>query len=505
MAAVALVVAAAALVPSLANKIAYAVESGKAEANRAQLAELSKGDTLSPLFRAVSKALKPAVVEVRVTQRTAAQAVPPEMEEFLRQFGRGAPQMPREQIRRGLGSGVIVDAKNGYVLTNYHVVGGADEVEVVLADNRSFQAEWVRTDRQTDLAIVKIKADNLVADAPLGDSDAMEVGDLVLAIGSPEGLPQTVTSGIISAKGRTGVSPAGGANSYQDFLQTDAAINQGNSGGPLVNMKGEVVGVNTAIISHMGVGGNEGIGFAIPSNMVRRVMDQLIENGKVLRGYLGVGIQDVDDPLARSLGLPGTKGALITEVQAGSPAEKAGLKVKDFVVSLDGKPVSSRNQFRNEIAGIKPESTISLDLFRDGKKITVQAKTGSLPAELAGSVGEETPKARSEAAVKLGLRVATMTDELAQQYGYKPGTQGVVITQVEPASDAAGKGLVGGMVVVEVQNKKVATAEEFNKIVSGRNARSGVQMLVRDSQGRQEFLFISPTHKKADSGGEEGE
>jgi serine protease Do len=292
--------------PRLATQFAYAVTKGENQAAREQLAALAKGDTLSPLFVRVATVVKPAVVEVRVTKKVKMQDMPDMGQFFGHFFGGesnpfGMPQdpgkptrpQPREFLQRGLGSGVVVDAKNGYILTNYHVVGGADEMQVVLPGGRTLMVEWARTDPMTDLAVVKVEPKDLV-DAPLGDSDAMRVGDWVMAIGSPEGLEQTVTTGIVSAKGRV----TDHANTYQSFIQTDASINHGNSGGPLVNMKGEVIGINTAIVSQSG--GNEGIGFAIPSNMVKSVMNQLIEKGKVTRGYLGVAIQGVDEKLAKS-------------------------------------------------------------------------------------------------------------------------------------------------------------------------------------------------------------
>lgn len=283
-----LVIGAVLLGPFLAGRITYAVEVAKQEATRQELAELSKHDRLSSLFRAVSKVVKPAVVEVRTMKKIEGRYLDPfrffEDGDLPFRFRFRRPQRRSPQRRsipqRGLGSGVIVDAANGYILTNNHVVGGVDKVEVILADGRKFDAQWVRTDPDTDLAVVKIAADRLV-EAPLGDSDQTKVGDWVLAIGSPRGLPQTVTAGIISAKGRrTRID----GRMYQDFIQTDAAINRGNSGGPLVNMAGEVIGLNNSIISSSG--GNEGIGFAIPSNMIKQIMNQLIDTGEVVRGWL---------------------------------------------------------------------------------------------------------------------------------------------------------------------------------------------------------------------------
>jgi serine protease Do len=474
-------------------------------AAREALADLSKHDSMSPLFRAVDKAIRPAVVVVYVKQKVEVQFQDPE-ELFRRFFGDnpqfrlrprpGAPDTApkREYFSRGIGSGVIVDAEKGYILTNWHVVNNADQVEVVTSDNRRLPAEWVRTDQATDLAVIKVKPERLI-DAPLGDSDKMEVGDWVLAFGAPEGLSQTVTSGIISAKGRT---TNRGDAAYQSFLQTDAAINHGNSGGPLVNMRGEVIGINSAIISR--TGGNEGIGFTIPSNMVRNVMDQLIDKGKVTRGYLGVRIQDVDEKLAKSFRLPGTEGALVSQVADGTPAAKAGLKVGDFIVAVNGKNIKNVNELRNIVAHLDPTKAYPLRVYRDGKEITVNVTLGEQPEDMAGAFGEEspggadgpqTPKAAS--AARFGLKVAALDNETRQQLGYKPDAKGVVITEVAPSSDAADQALQAGMVITEVQGKPIDSPAAFDKAVSAPDANSGVRLLVMDKSGGKRFVFITPT------------
>jgi serine protease Do len=417
--------------PEFSGKIAYAVNAGQLAAERDKLATMSNQDTLSPLFRQVAKVVMPAVVEVRVTKRVAVPQMP-DMDEFMRRFFQEQPGMPNQPQRprqpatpqhremRGLGSGVVIDAQNGYVLTNNHVVGGADQVEVVTADNEHLEAEWVKTDPATDLAVVKIKKDGLVA-APLGDSDAMQVGDLVLAIGSPENLPRTVTMGIISAKGRNQAGLGGGLNLYQNFLQTDAAINHGNSGGPLVNMKGEVIGVNTAIVSRTGV--NEGIGLAIPSNMVKQILDQLIAKGKVVRGYMGVRLQDVDASLAKSFNLPNTEGALAAGVAPDGPAEKAGIKAGDFIVSVDGKKITDVNQLRMMVATIAPGKTVKMGFYREGKLQSADVKVGEQPSDMtAAFTGQESPgAAKAATAEKFGIKVAAMTPDVAERLGYKAG------------------------------------------------------------------------------------
>jgi len=487
--------------PTIVGRVAYAVAVKENQANREHLAQLSQRDRISELFRAVSETVKPAVVVVHVKQRVVAPSVPElDMDEFFRRFfgedspfGRPSPgpfdrQLPkrrssprREYYARGLGSGVIVDAKNGYILTNWHVVRDADEVEVVLADKRRLSAEWVRTDRHTDLAIIKIDADSLV-EAPLGDSDAMDVGDLVLAIGAPEGLPQTVTMGIISAKSRTT-----GRGGYEDFIQTDAAINHGNSGGPLVNMRGEVIGINTAIISRTGV--NEGIGLAIPSNMAKNIMEQLIEKGKVVRGYLGVRIQPVTGELARSFGLSKARGALVAQIAAGGPAEKAGFQVGDIIVAINGKETETVNEVRNTIAALPVGKTVPIRVLRNGQEMTLNVAIAAQPADMERAFGGYVPE---QTADLLGISVATPTPELAEEYGYEELPEGVVITRVEADSPAEEQGLREGMVIKQVQETDVKTAEEFTEAIEAADMEKGVRLLVTDPRGRQRFVFLAP-------------
>jgi serine protease Do len=480
--------------PRIMGQISYQVQKGQIQAEREKLAELTKGDTLSPLFVQVGKLLKPAVVEVRVTKKIKMQEMPDIDQFFQHYFGNennpfGAPgqgrrrgPQTREFLERGLGSGVVVDAKNGYIITNYHVVGGTDEAQVVLSDGRILKVEWAKSDPMTDLAVVKVNSGDLI-DAPLGDSDKMEVGDWVLAIGSPVGLPQTVTAGIISASGRTTNDGA----SYQNFLQTDAAINRGNSGGPLVNMRGEVIGINSAIVSESG--GNEGIGFAIPSNMVKNVMTQLIEKGKVTRGYLGVSIQGVDEKLAKSFNLPTTKGVLISSVTPGSPAAKAGLKAGDFILSVSGKSTENPNDLRNLVAGLEVGKAVKVEFYRNGQKNSVEVSIEAQPANL--FVAGQAPPPGESAANRFGLEVATMTGELAQQYGYKGVPTGVVITQIAAGSPADELGLKEGMVITQVQNQDIATAEQFNEATATAQAARGVRLRITDPSGAVRFVFVS--------------
>jgi serine protease Do len=511
-------VAAMTMGPELAGRFAFAVTTQQVQTERARLGELQKNDTLSPLFRAVTKAVMPAVVEVRVEQKVQMQA--PDLDEFFgRNFGDEPPfaapgprggrnqAAPREFTRRGLGSGVVVNAREGYVLTNYHVAGDADTVSVVLPDGRTMKAEWVRGDSMTDLAIVKIKPDRLI-EAPLGDSDAIEVGDWVLAIGSPEGLPQTVTSGIISAKGRNRPELRS-THIYQSFIQTDAAINHGNSGGPLVNTMGEVIGINTAIISRTGV--SEGIGLAIPSNMAKFVMGQLIANGKVIRGYLGIRFQDVTERLAESYKLPNTHGVLVTQVGEGGPAEKAGMKVGDFIVAVGGKETPDGNTLRNIVASLEPGQTVGIDIYRDGAKKSLSVAIVAQPDDMAAAFGggpekpAPGPAPRGEMAGRFGIAVATLDDAMARDLGYRKAPKGVAITRVMPGSDADEQGLAPAMAITDVDGTPVATAEQFAKAIEGKDT---VRLRVLEPSGAAQFVVLvarepqsAPASRPAAGGG----
>ena len=431
------------------------------------------------LFTEITQKASPAVVWIQVektepqTNLSAPFGGSSEQEELLRRFfGDRLPkfEMP-EQPRHseGQGSGFII-SDDGYILTNNHVVGGADRVKVVFADKREFQAKIVGTDPRTDLAIVKIDAKNLPV-LSLGNSDQLQPGEWVLAIGSPFGLPGTVTSGIVSATGRSSM----GITDYEDFIQTDAAINPGNSGGPLVNMRGEAVGVNTAIFSRNG--GYMGIGFAIPINLAKDIVKQLIETGSVTRGYLGVVIQQLTPELAESFGFKETNGVLVGDVSKGSPGDKAGLKPGDVIVALNGDAVGDIGRFRNRVAAVSPDAKVELTVVRDGKRTTVPVTVGELPAAetLAGS-----RPAASPAPSTLGLAVQSLTGELAKEYGYE-NESGVIVTDVQSGSPAAAAGIRPGTLIKQVNRRTVNSADEFRQAVDEAKGRA-VVLLVRTDQ-----------------------
>jgi serine protease Do len=471
----------------------YAAEGREAQAAREALARGEyAGDELTTAFRTVAKAMRPSVVSVSTIKhvrpsrldRGSPGARPQLPEQFREFFGddfpldrfQNSPNMPEGFDQQGMGSGVIVTS-DGYVLTNNHVVRGADEVSVTLSDRRTIPAKVVGTDPKTDVAVLKVEAQDLVP-AALGNSDAAEVGEWVLAVGSPFGLDQTVTAGIISAKSRQ-MSIA----DYEDFIQTDAAINPGNSGGPLVNLKGQIIGINTAIASR--TGGNNGVGFAIPSNLASSIMDAIVKHGRVQRGRLGALIQDLNEDLAKSFNFDSTKGVLIGDVLDDSPAKKAGLKSGDIVVEFNGKPMVNANQLRMAVAATGPGTSSELTIVRDGKRQTVKITTDEL--------SDETASARTsgaeESSADFGLTVQTLTPELAERLGYEQSQQGVVITDVNGTSIAARAGLRQGDLVLQVDGKPVRNIRDFREAMGKADTAKGVLLQVmRD--GSRRFVFL---------------
>ncbi len=400
---------------------------------------------------------------------------------FLRNFGFGVdPRQLQPHREGGLGSGVIVSA-DGTILTNNHVVQGASKVKVELADRRSFDAKVVGTDAPSDLAVLKVDTGNLPA-LPLGDSDRVRVGDVVLAFGDPLGVGQTVTMGIVSAKGR---ATSVGDGSFEDFLQTDAAINQGNSGGALVNTAGQLVGINSQILSPSG--GNIGIGFAIPVRMAQNVMTQLLHGGQVHRGLLGVTVQGVTSDLATSLGLPEVSGALVSSVTRGGAADKAGVQRGDVIVSLNGQRVSDGNELRNQIASAQPGSSATLGLFHDGRQRTVEVRLGELrTAQAKAGAGEAGEGGR------LGLAVRPLSPDEAAEL-HLDGKLGLVVSEVDPAGPAADAGIRPGDVIQQVNHRPVADAAALKAAVRASGGRPALFLLSRDGQS----LYLAVESPKA--------
>ncbi len=412
--------------------------------------------SLAPMLKKVT----PAVVNIAVMSRVPVARNPLFEDPFFRRFfnlPEGGGQ-PRSIPQQAAGSGVIIDAAKGYVITNNHVIENADQIIVTLADNRRVDAKLLGTDKETDIALLKIDAKNLTQLNP-GNSDTLEVGDFVVAIGNPFALGQTVTSGIVSALGRTGL----GIEGYEDFIQTDASINPGNSGGALVDLDGKLIGINTAIVSPGGGEGNVGIGFAVPINMAEKVASQLAENGAVHRGRLGVYIQDVTPDLAAALKLGSDQGAIVTQVEPNSPGARAGIKVNDLIVELDGSPVKGSADLRNKV-GLTPAGVkVNITLLRDGRRQTVQA---TVEAQAGESASNESPQggAGGETIEQLqGAQFANL-DSSNAQYGK---VKGVVVAQVEPGSAAASNGLEEGDIITAVNRQPVASVQELMRVVQG--------------------------------------
>ncbi len=418
----------------------------------------------APVARTASYAdlvsrVAPAVVTIRSTERARnAQQFPfmddPSLRDF---FGDRMPQMQQQQPQRvqGVGSGVIVNSE-GYILTNHHVVDGALEIKVELTDNRTFAAKLVGSDPPSDLAVLKIDAQNLPT-LPLGDSDKVRVGDFVLAVGNPLGIGQTVTSGIVSAKGRaTGLSDG----SFEDFLQTDAAINRGNSGGALVNTTGELIGINSQILSPSG--GSIGIGFAIPSNMARTVMDQLMKTGKVRRGMLGVTIQSITADLASSLSLPAARGAIVTSVQSGGPAERAGIQRGDVLTAINKQPVIDNNSLRNLVASLPPGATVDVTVKRNGRDQDFKVSLAELPNQERSESDEESSSTGRPSTDKYGMSLTPFIPGSAQRYGFDADDQGLMVSRVDPDGSAAAAGIQQGDLIQEVNRQPVKTVTEFS-------------------------------------------
>ncbi|HEX6764857.1 MAG TPA: DegQ family serine endoprotease [Polyangiaceae bacterium] len=427
----------------------------------------------------IAEKATPSVVNVSLTKLSKVQGQMP-FPFFFGPFGPGPDQQERRE--QGMGSGVIVSS-DGYILTNNHVVADAQEIKVTLFDKREFDAEVVGTDPKTDVAVIRIKgAPNDLHPIALGDSSRIRLGDVVLAIGNPFGVGQTVTMGIVSAKGRSDVGIIAGG--YEDFIQTDAAINPGNSGGALVNMEGQLIGINTAILSRSG--GYQGIGFAIPSNMASPVMESLKKYGKVTRGWIGVSIQDVDQDLSATMKLPTSRGVLISDVQAGSPAEKSGLRRGDVVVKINGQPVDDTGHFRNIIALGGSGKQATLELYRDGKLQTLPVSVGEMQQDgqaTGGAPDQATPSGGLD-----GLALGELTPDVRKRLDLgKDVSKGVAILRVASGSPFARAGLRPGDVVMEVNRKPVASVREFEDLY-GKSKGNVLLLLYR--QGSTVFVVI---------------
>ena len=438
-------------------------------------------------FASIAEKTSPAVVGLKA-ERTVTQEYPSMRQwpfgepfsdpfEFFfrrspRQREQRAPQQPRRESRTAQGSGFII-SPDGYILTNNHMVEESEKIEVELTDGRKFTARIIGTDPDSDVAVVKVDGENLPY-LEMADSDALEVGEWVLAIGNPLGLSHTVTAGIVSAKGRSGF----GLAYFENFIQTDAAINFGNSGGPLINLDAKVVGINTAIV---GSGGNIGIGFAIPINMAKNIYDQLLKSGTVSRGYIGIKYGELETEIASGLGLKeDTKGIYVIEVMEDSPAEKAGIKRYDVIVEFEGKPVEESNEFRNRVAMLNPGTKVEMVVLRNKRRRKITLNLATLPsvAELTGALPQETQK-------ELGFSVEDLTDELAEQYGYK-NLSGVIVTSVDDNSQAAEKGIARGALIMEVNQQKVRNTTEFNEAIKDAKKEGTALLFVK--RGRYTYF-----------------
>ena len=420
--------------------------------------------SLAPMLKQVT----PAVVNIAVITRNRMQRHPMFDDPFFRRFF-NMPRQQRERLHRSVGSGVIVDAERGYVMTNHHVVSGADKLVVTLADRRSFDAEFLGSDEGTDIALLRIEADDLTSLA-FGDSEMLEVGDFVLAIGNPFGIGQTVTSGIVSALGRTGLNVGG----YEDFIQTDASINPGNSGGALVDLGGRLVGINSAIMSP--AGGNVGIGFAVPTAMAREVMDQLIEYGEVRRGQLGIHIQDVTPSIAEALNLDAPIGALVSQVVPGSAAEEAGIQAGDVIVAIDARPVEDSTALRNMIGLMRLGTDMEITYIRDGEMRKMRAKTGRSSSQIL---------AESEAVNK--FKGAEFRDLDPSHPRYET-VEGVLVAEVEEGSPGERNGLQPGDIVTAVNRTKVRSVAEFSEVAASTGGAIALNIL----RGNTRLFLVIP-------------
>ncbi|HKP70495.1 MAG TPA: DegQ family serine endoprotease [Pyrinomonadaceae bacterium] len=450
-------------------------------------------DGVRTSYADVVEKTSPAVVRIeaeskssRANQQQQQPQVNPFGDDDLFRMPQQRPQQPR--IERGLGSGVIVSA-DGTILTNAHVIEGAEKITVLLNNNKTFEAKLVGADKPSDLAVLKIEAQNMPF-LTLGNSDTVRIGDIVLAIGNPLGIGQTVTAGIISAKGRrTGLSDG----SFEDFLQTDAPINRGNSGGALVNLSGELIGINSQILAGGPSGGNIGIGFSIPSNMAKSVMEQLLRDGRVRRGMLGIGIQNIDEDTAQALGLKDTSGVLVSDVKKGSAAEKAGFKRTDVITAINGEKIEDSNVLRNKVAGTLPGTELKVTVLREGSPVELSAvldefeQPGAKNGEDSGD-SDGNPSNQSDTG-KLGLTLQPLTPQIAKQFGIE-GTEGMIVTGIDPSGAASEAGINRGDVIVEINRRTVTSMADVQSALE--TAAGKPVLLLISRRGQTIYLTVKP-------------
>ena len=429
----------------------------------------------------VAELVMPAVVNLN-TDRTVERRMHPFFDDpFFRRFFDmpDGGETPRQRPERSLGSGVVISA-DGYIVTNNHVVENAESIRITFNDRETYDAEVIGADPQTDIALIKVEVNRPLAYLGFGDSDGLRVGERVLAVGNPFGVGQTVTMGIVSAKGRTI-----GLMDYEDHIQTDASINPGNSGGPLVNMRGEIVGINSAILSRSG--GSQGIGFARPANMMRRIIGELKDEGVVTRSWLGVNVQGVTQAHAERAGLPRLQGVLVSDITAGAPAEKADLRELDIILEVDGQPVDTIQQLRNMISLLPVGQTVELSVWRDGKSITRKVKLEALPdqVQVAARRGDQTVEEGLE-----GVKVGELTVQQRRRANIPEDVNGLLVVEVDPRSRAAREGLASGDVILEINRREVTTLKDYREAVQ-RDADRPVLLRVYKPQGQGARIFIT--------------
>ena len=416
--------------------------------------------TLAPMLKNVL----PGVVNISTQSTIAVQQHPMMNDPFFRRF---APQMPKERQTQGIGSGVIVDAKNGYIITNNHVIASADTIFVTLHNKQKLKAKLIGTDVETDIAVLQVEASNL-SSIPLGDSDKLQVGDFAVAIGNPFGLSHTVTSGMISALGRTDL----GIEGYENFIQTDASINPGNSGGALIDLRGRLIGINSAILAPSG--GNIGISFSIPINMAQKIMHQLLEHGEIKRGLLGVQIQDLGSDLAEAMDLKGIRGALVSRVTPKSAAEKAGIRAGDVIVAVNGKKITGASSLRTNIGLKRVGEQVNIDFYRNQQRMTVKAQ-----------IGKSSDPQLTASSTDMPLLKGAVLKELNRKQPYQGVTKGLLITDIQPNSPAEQVGLMEGDIILAVNKRPLATLADLKKAAS----LSDSQLLIHLQRG-QNYIYL---------------